>query len=309
MVLPSVASRRLVALCGPTGVGKTAVAVELARRLGAEIVAADSRTVYRRMDIGTAKPTPEQQALVPHHLLDVADPDMVFTLADYRQLALAAIDQIFARHTIPMLVGGTGLYVRAVVDGLAIPGVPPNWKLRSELEETERQTPGVLHQRLKTVDPVAAARIHPRNVRRLIRALEVFEETSQPITAAQQHTSPPFDVIQIGLTMDRNALYAQINQRVDAQLNAGLVDEVKSLLAQGYDRFLPALQGLGYKELIDYLDGKVSLEDARRRLKANTRRFAKRQFTWFRKDPRIRWVEVGMRSSTSVVEMLLPMVE
>lgn len=208
-----------------------------------------------------------------------------------------------------MLVGGTGLYIRAVVDGLMIPAVSPDWELRRELEEIERESPGTLHRRLEAVDHAAATRIHPRNVRRLIRALEVYERTGQPITAAQQRTNPPFDVIQIGLTMDRSALYAQIDQRVDDQLDAGLVDEVKGLLAHGYDRVLPSLQGLGYKELIQYIDGKITLEEARRRLKQNTRRFAKRQFTWFRKDPRIRWVDVGVQSPGSVVEMLLPMVE
>jgi len=261
------------------------------------------------MDIGTAKPTLAQQALVPHHLLDVADPDTVFTLADYRQLAMAAIDQIFAREAIPMLVGGTGLYIRAVVDGLLIPAVSPNWELRRKLEKIERESPGTLCYRLEAVDPLAATRIHPRNVRRLIRALEVFERTGQPITTAQRRATPPFDVIQIGLTMDRDALYKQIDQRVDEQLDAGLVDEVKGLLAQGYDRLVPALQGLGYKELIDYVDGKVTLEDTRRRLKQNTRRFAKRQLTWFRKDPRIRWVDVGRRSPGSVAAILQPMVE
>lgn len=309
MVLSPVASRRLVVICGPTGVGKTGVSLELARRIGAEIVAADSRTVYRRMDIGTAKPTADQQASVPHHLLDVAEPDEIFTLADYRKLAMAAIGQIFARKAIPLLVGGTGLYVRAIVDGLTIPSVAPNWELRTELESIERRAPGSLHARLAHVDPVAATRIHPRNVRRTIRALEVYEQTGHSITVAQARSAPPFDVLQIGLTMDRDALYAQIERRVDEQLAAGLVDEVKALLLQGYDRALPSLQGLGYKEIIEYLDGNEALEEASRRLKQHTRQFAKRQYTWFRKDVRIQWVDVGTRLPTSVAEMLLPMVE
>ncbi len=309
MVLPEVGARRLLVICGPTGVGKTAAAIALAQRLGAEIVAADSRTVYRHMDIGTAKPTRQQRGLVPHHLIDVADPDEVFTLATYRRLALAAVDEIFARGTTPILVGGTGLYIRAVVDGLILPPVPPDWELRQRLEDAERRAPGTLHGRLATIDPVATTRIHPRNVRRLIRALEVYEQTGRPITSSQQHASPAFKTTQIGLTMDRAELYERIEQRVDEQLAQGLLEEVKGLLNQGYDRSLSALQGVGYKEMIEYVDGVATLEEATRQLKRNTRRLAKRQYTWFRQDPRIRWVDVAANSSDAVVEILLAMVE
>ncbi len=309
MVLPEVSARRLVVLCGPTGVGKTAVAVELARRIGAEVVAADSRTVYRGMDIGTAKPSQQQQRLVPHHLIDVADPDEVFTLATYRRLAATAIEQIFARGAVPLLVGGTGLYIRAIVDGLVIPSVPPDWEFRQRLEDEERQSSGTLYQRLSVVDPLATTRIHPHNIRRLIRALEVYERTGQPITAAQRRTRPAFGTTQIGLTMGREELYQRIDGRVNEQLAAGLLDEVRGLLARGYARTLPAMQGLGYKEMIEHLDREVTLEEATRRLKRNTRHLAKRQYTWFRKDPRIRWVDVATRVPEAVVETLLPMVE
>ncbi len=309
MVLPEIAAHRLPIICGPTGVGKTEVAVAVASRLGAEIVAADSRTVYRFMDIGTAKPTVQQRAQVPHHLIDVVDPNEIFALADYRRLALTAIEQIFARRQIPLLVGGTGLYIRAVTEGLILPAVPPDWELRERLEEQERRTPGALYQRLTTIDPIATTRIHPRNVRRLIRALEVFERTGRPITATQHQQSPPFATTQIGLTMDRSALYSRIDRRVDEQLAAGLLDEVKALMDRGYERPLPAMQGLGYKEMIAYLDGVVTFEEATRQLKRNTRRFAKRQYTWFRKDPRIRWVDITSRPLAVVVEHLLPMVE
>ncbi len=309
MVLPEISSRRLLVLCGPTAVGKTVAAIELAQRIGGEIIAADSRTIYRRMDIGTAKPTPVQRALVPHHLLDVAEPDAVFTLATYRELALTAIDQISARNSTPILVGGTGLYIRAVVDGLIIPPVAPDWEFRRHLENVERQAPGTLYAHLRAIDPVAATRIHPHNVRRVIRALEVHARTGRPITAMQHRTSPPFWITQIGFMMDRGVLYRRIEQRVDEQLAGGLLEEVRGLLDSGCDRALPAMQGVGYKELVEYLDGAVTLEEAARRLKRNTRRLAKRQLTWFRKDPRIRWIDVANRSPGAVVELLLPMVE
>jgi len=309
MVSQDVDARRLVVICGPTGVGKTAIAIELAQATGGEIVAADSRTVYRHMDIGTAKPTPEQRSLIPHHLIDVADPDEVFTVARYRQHAITAIEQIFARAAVPLLVGGTGLYIRAVVDGLVIPPVAPDWALRQRLEDEERHSPGSLYRRLSGIDPIASTRIHPHNIRRLIRALEVHERTGQPITTAQRRIRPTFRTMQIGLTMERTELYDRIERRVDEQIASGLLDEVKELLARGYDRSLPSMQGLGYKEMIEHLDGGVSLAEAIRRLKRNTRRFAKRQYSWFRKDPRIQWVDIGSAVLEPVVETLLPMVE
>jgi tRNA dimethylallyltransferase len=290
----------LIVICGPTAVGKTAAAVALATLLDGEIVAADSRTIYRSMDIGTAKPTPEQRAAVPHHLLDIADPDEVVTLAVYRRLAQEAIEGIRARGRVPLLVGGTGLYIRAVVDDFVIPPVPPDPSLRRALEETEARAPGTLHARLAAVDPVAAGRIHPRNVRRLIRALEVHARTGQPITALQRRGEPPSAVLQIGLTMAREALYRAIDARVDAQIAAGLVDEVRGLLARGYSPELPAMQGLGYKEIVAYLLGRVALDEAVRVLKRNTRRFAKRQWTWFRADPRIRWLAVDGMDAAAV---------
>lgn len=309
MVLPNVRERCLLVICGPTAVGKTVAAIALAQRIGAEIVAADSRTIYRYMDIGTAKPTAEQRALVPHHLIDVADPGEIFTLATYRQLALAAIEQIFSNGRIPLLVGGTGLYIRAVADGLVLPPVPPDWALRNRLEGDERRTPGVLYHRLAVVDPIAATRIHPRNVRRLIRALEVYERMGHPITEMQRQAPPPFVTKRFGLRMERVALYRRIERRVDEQLAGGLVDEVGGLLRRGYARPLPAMHGLGYKELIEYLDGAVTLEEAVRRLKRDTRQLAKRQWTWFRQDPRIRWLDVTARSVGAVVDELAAMIE
>ncbi len=308
MVSAPLDPQTLVVICGPTAVGKSAAAVELARRIGGEIVCADSRTLYRGMDIGTAKPTPEQRRQVPHHLLDVADPDQTVTLAVYRTLALEALDAIRRRGRVPLLVGGTGLYIRAVVDGFAIPPVPPDPALRARLEEEERAQPGVLHARLRQVDPRAAARIHPRNVRRLVRALEVYARTGRPISEWQR-ADPVGAVVQIGLTMDRAALDRRIEARVWEQLDRGLVDEVRALLARGYDPRLPAMQGLGYKEIVPYLRGECSLEEAVARLVRHTRRYARRQWIWFRRDPRIRWLDVDDLAPAQVADLILTMLQ
>lgn len=301
---PPGAAQPLIVICGPTAVGKTAAAVALAQRLDAEIVAADSRTIYRFMDIGTAKPLPEQRAAVPHHLLDIADPDEVVTLATYRALAAQAIAGIRGRGRLPLLVGGTGLYIRAVIEGFTIPPVPPDPDLRRTLEEAERREPGVLHTRLAAVDPAAASRVHPRNVRRLIRALEVYERTGRPISTLQRREQPAGPTLQAGLTMSREALYRAIDARVDAQLAAGLVGEVRGLLARGYGAERPSMQGLGYKEIIAHLEGRASLEEAAGTLKRNTRRFARRQYTWFRADPRIRWIDVDGLDADAVARAI-----
>jgi len=312
----------LVVVAGPTAVGKTRIAVALAHRVDGEIVCADSRTLYRGMDIGTAKPSPEDRAAVPHHLLDVADPDQTVTLAEYQRLALGAIAAIRTRGRTPLLVGGTGLYLRAVVDRVAVPPVPPDWALRAKLEAEERAGgPGTLHRRLHEVDPATAARIHPRNVRRIIRALEVHARTGTPISVLQDSVSdgrwvvpdPPAGapadtapgipvgaapgaapaVRMVALTLDRARLYERIDRRVATQLTQRFVDEVRDLLRAGYARTLPAMQGLGYKEIAAYLEGEATLADAIARLRQHTRRYVKRQWTWLRADARYRWVDVA----------------
>ncbi|HEU4798506.1 MAG TPA: tRNA (adenosine(37)-N6)-dimethylallyltransferase MiaA [bacterium] len=309
MVPPPVKDPSLVVICGPTAVGKTAASVILARRISGEIIAADSRTIYRFMDIGTAKPTPEQRRAILHHLLDIADPDEVITLAVYRRMAADAMAAIRERGSAPILVGGSGLYIRAVADGFVIPEVPPDSELRDRLVENERNAPGTLHARLATVDPLAAARIHPRNTRRLIRALEVYEHTGRPISALQRRADPGRPTTRIGLTMDRDALYRRIDARVDEQIEGGLIDEVKALLDRNYARTLPAMQGLGYKEIVEYLDGAASLEEATLRLKRNTRRFAKRQYTWFRRDSRIEWIDVDELPAEVVAARIRAVIE
>jgi len=267
--------------------------VVLAREIGAEIVAADSRTIYRGLDIGTAKPTPDMRAAVPHHLLDVADPREIFTVAHYQHLATSVIEGIHRRGGVPLLVGGTGLYIRAVVDGLQIPRVPPDWALRRQAEAEERAEPGTLYARLAKADARAAERIHPRNLRRIIRALEVIARTGEPISIQQRTQPAPWRVTVVGLRLPRPMLYARIDRRVDEQIAHGLAEEVRRLLAAGVPPEAPGMQGLGYKELIPYVRGDLTLEDATARLKRNTRQYARRQEIWFRRDPRIHWVDVG----------------
>jgi tRNA dimethylallyltransferase len=284
----------LVVLVGPTAVGKTRLALRLAQEFGGEIISADSRQVYQGMDIGTAKPTPEERTLVPHHLMDVVAPDEAFALAQYQELAYEAIGDVLARGKLPFLVGGTGQYVRAVVEGWGIPRVPPNEQLRAELyRQAEIEGEEVLHARLREVDPVAAERIDSRNVRRVIRALEVYLETGQPITELQRKKPPPYRILYIGLTMERQELYRRIDERVDRMVEEGLVDEVRGLVEHGYRYDLPSMSGLGYQQIGMYLRGQVSLGEAIQLIKRHTRRFVRHQYNWFRlDDENIRWFDV-----------------
>lgn len=291
--------RPLIALVGPTATGKTALALALAgrpaHRARLEIVSADSRQIYRRLDIATAKPTPEQLAALPHHLIDVVDPAATYTLADYQRDATGAIDGIHARGAVPLLVGGTGLYVRAVVDGLTIPPVAPDPALRAELE-AEAATHGVdaLYQRLARLDPVAAARIDRANPRRLVRALEVCLITGRPFSEQRQTKPPGYGLLMLGLNMDRQALYARADRRIDTMMEVGLLDEVQDLVRAGYDWSLPAMSSLGYRELGAYLRGETSLADAINRFKLDTHAYIRRQLSWFRADNRIHWLDAGL---------------
>ncbi len=297
---------RVVALVGPTAVGKTALSLRLAHTLGGEIISADSRQIYRGMDIGTAKATPQEQALVPHHLLDIAAPDEQLTLAHYKALADAAIRAIWSRGKLPLLVGGTGLYVRAVLEGWRVPEVPPNEALRQRLyQQAEREGHKSLHRALAAVDPEAAQSIDARNVRRVVRALEVYHETGQPISQLQGKEPPHYDVLRIGLTMPRSALYARIDARVEAMLANGLVEEVRSLLAQGYGPDLPALSGLGYRQIAQYLAGEIGLEEAVALIKRHTRRFVRQQYNWFRlDDPAIHWLDASDDPAPRAIDLL-----
>ncbi len=290
---------RLLCLLGPTAVGKTEIAIQLAQRLNAEIVSVDSRQIYRQMDIGTAKPTLEEQRAARHHLIDCVDISQPFSVADYQSLADAAIADIRNRGKRVLLVGGAGLYFRAIVDGLFEgPGANPALRKRLEAEAAQNGV-DTLHKRLQTCDPESADRIHPNNLVRVIRALEVYELTGTPMSELQQQWHPEkqrYPFIAFGLAMPRALLYCRIEQRVDVMLANGLIAEVESLLAAGYARDSVALQSFGYRELIAYLDGDCTYLEAISQLKQNTRRFAKRQLTWFRKDTRIEWLD---RESTS----------
>jgi tRNA dimethylallyltransferase len=293
----------LLAIVGPTAVGKTAISLQLASELGGEIVSADSRQIYRGLDIGTDKASPTQQAQVPHHLLDVVDPDQVLTLAEYQRAAYAAIDGIHGRGRLPVLVGGTGLYVRAVLDGLGIPETPPDEALRAELERyAAEQGATALHARLAALDPVAAGRIDYRNVRRVVRAMEVCLVTGQPISQLQTAAPPPYRIVRIGLTRPRDALFTRIDQRVDEMLARGLLAETQRLLDLGYSPQLPALTGLGYRQMIQYLLGETSYDEAVAAIKQQTRRFVRQQYTWFRlDDPRIVWFDLEQVGLTEIL--------
>ena len=274
----------LIAIIGPTAVGKTARAIALAQQIGGEVVSADSRQVYRQMDIGTAKPTPAERSAAPHHLLDIADPDDDFSLAVYQELAFAAIGDITRRGRVPLLVGGTGQYLAAVLEGWRIPRVAPQPALRAALEaEAAEHGAQALHARLARVDPVAAAALDPANVRRVIRALEVYAVTGAPISAQQGREPLPYAIGIEWLALPRAELYARIDTRVDAMMAAGLLAEVRGLRARGYGWELPAMSSLGYIQFRPHLEGSATLEDCVQRLKFDTHAFARRQDTWFRR--------------------------
>jgi tRNA dimethylallyltransferase len=289
----------LLAIVGPTATGKTALALALAERLrdtvACAVVSADSRQIYRGMDVATAKATLDERIRLPHHLLDVVDPDQSYTLAQYQAGAMAAIAAIHSCGYLPLLVGGTGLYVRAVVDGLAIPRVAPDPALRAALEaEAAASGPAALHARLAALDPTAAARIDPANTRRLVRALEVCILSGRPFSEQQGARPTPYRTLMLGLNMDRAALYARADARIDAMLAAGLVAETEQLVAAGYAWSLPAMSSLGYREIGAYLRGELALPAAVERFKLATHAYIRRQLTWFRPDTRITWLDAGL---------------
>lgn len=286
---PQVAAPLLV-IVGPTAVGKTALSLRIANELGGEIVSADSRLFYKGLDIGTAKPTQIEQQQVPHHLLDLCAPDATMSLGEYQQLAYATIDAVQQRGHLPMLVGGTGQYVYAVVEGWGIPRVPPRPALRVALEKLGGPE---LARWLAVLDPQAAAGIDPRNLRRVIRALEVLLVSGQPISALQRKNPPQYRIAMIGLRLTRAALYDRIDQRVDEMMANGLLAEVKALRDAGYGRSLPSMSGLGYRQLYAHLAGEMTLDEAVARIKFETHRFVRQQNTWFRaEDPRIVWFDM-----------------
>jgi len=297
---------KVLVIVGPTAAGKTTLAIRLGQRFGGEAISADSRQVYRYMDIGTAKATREEQAALPHPLIDIVDPDEELTLAHYQDLANAAIEQIWARSRLPILVGGTGLYVRAVTEGWTVPEVAPDLALRERLQrEAEQQGVEALHSTLATVDPLAAQRIDARNVRRVIRALEVYYKTGAPISNLQSKDPPGYRLLKIGLTMPREALYARIDARIDRMIAQGLENEVRALVARGYGYDLPSMSGLGYQQIGQYLRGELSRDEAIALIKRDTRRFVRQQYNWFRlTDGAIHWFDANQLDERAVDDLV-----
>jgi tRNA dimethylallyltransferase len=296
----------LVAIVGPTAVGKTALSLYLAQALDGEIVSADSRQVYRGMDIGTAKATAREQAQVRHHLLDLLDPGEVLSLAQYQAMAYMAIDDILARGRLPFLVGGTGQYVMAVLEGWQVPRVPPDEALRRKLyRQAEKEGAASLHARLQALDPVAAGRIDARNVRRVVRALEVCLITGEPISQQQGKSPPPYRELLVGLNLPRPELYRRIDERVERMISAGLDSEVRALVADGYDFDLPAMSGVGYGQFAAYLAGEATLDEVVAEIKRATRRFVRHQANWFRQDDsRIHWFEARSDAYPAVLDLV-----
>lgn len=276
----------LIVISGPTGVGKTRSAVHVARQFDGEIVNADSRYLYRGFDIGTAKPTPDELAAVPHHLIDILPPDGEMSLATFQALATATIREIQQRGHLPILVGGSVLYVNAIVEGWAIPEVPPDPEFRARSERQVVEDGGAaLREELRRVDPVVWQR-SGSNMRRVIRALEIYRATGIPMSALESRGEAPFRALELALTLERDALYQRLDRRIDAQVEHGLVDEVRSLLASGVSRDAPAMSSIGYRQLIGWLDGAGTLEEAVARIRADTRRYVRHQLTWLRRNPR-----------------------
>jgi tRNA dimethylallyltransferase len=292
--------RPLIAVVGATATGKTSLAIALAQLLDGEVINADSRQVYRGMDIGTAKPTATEQAAARHWLIDVVDPDEQFTLAAFLDAANEAIVDIRGRGKLPVVAGGTGQYVWALIEGWRVPRVAPDWQLREELQSlASRDGPAAVAERLRAVDPSSADVIDQRNVRRMIRAIEVTAKTGRPFSQWQEKREQR-PVTLLGLALETAILYARIDSRVDAMIAAGLVDEVRTLNASGYGCELSSMSGIGYRQICEYLRGECTLDDAVARIKTETHRLARMQRTWFRADDaRIRWLDA---SSDDLVE-------
>jgi len=292
----------LIVLLGPTAVGKSDVAIQIATNLNGEIVSADSRLLYRGMDIGTAKPTPEERMLVPHHLIDVASPDQIWSLAMFQSAARRAIQEIHDRHHLPVLVGGTGQYIHAIIDEWELPKVKPDPRIRSTLEKWASDvSPEGLYARLKVLDPVAASCIDPRNTRRTVRALEVIFSTGYRFSDQRKKNRSPYDILKLGLIRPRHELYQRIDDRIQKMIAAGFVEEVQTLLAHGYSPVSPAFSAIGYREIIDYLQGTISLEEAIVLMRRRTRKFVRRQANWFKPDAKdIHWFYMEERIRTQL---------
>ncbi|WP_379126826.1 tRNA (adenosine(37)-N6)-dimethylallyltransferase MiaA [Paenibacillus sp. sgz500958] len=296
------AKRRLLVLLGPTAVGKTRLSLELAAAYNAEIISGDSMQVYRGMDIGTAKITSEEMQGIPHHLIDIQDPDFSYSAAEFQEQGRRAIEEISSRGKLPFIVGGTGLYIESLCYGFRFSEAVADEAFRKAQDEfAEKHGAIALHAKLMEVDPESAARLHPNDRRRIIRALEIHHQTDTTLSSshAAQTKESPYELCLIGLTMDRKMLYKRIEDRIDLMLADGLVEEVKGLMDRGYGRSLVSMQGLGYKEIAAYLAGETTYDEAVTLLKRDTRRFAKRQLSWFRHMKEIEWIDVGEEQNFS----------
>jgi tRNA dimethylallyltransferase len=292
---------KLLVVIGPTAVGKTNLSIELAKRFNGEIISGDSMQIYKGMDIGTAKITEEEMEGIPHHLIDIKQPEESFSVAEFQELVRSKITEITSRKKLPMIVGGTGLYIQSVLYDYQFTEAASDHEFRMKLEQmAEEKGNEELHQKLKEVDPDSAERIHPNNLRRVIRALEIYHCTGKTMSDYQQEQQPEllYDTCLIGLTMDRELLYNRINQRVDIMMEQGLLQEVKDLYVRGISD-CQSIQAIGYKELYDYFDGRVTMEDAVENLKQNSRRYAKRQLTWFRNKMDVKWFEMSSVSNAN----------
>lgn len=297
----------LVAIVGPTAAGKSALAMALAPIFDGEIVGADSRHVYRGLDVGTGKPSPDDRALVPHHLIDVVAPDAEFSVAHYQEQAAAAIADIDWRGRLPMLVGGSGHYVRALLEGYRLPKVPPDPELRRELSaRAALEGPESLLRELESLDRVSAGRIDTRNTRRLVRAIEVSRALGRPFSEVGGRGPSPYRALVIGVTAPRPELYGRIDARVDDMIADGWADEVRGLLERGLDAAPPSMSSLGYPVMVEHVRDELALDEAARRIKLQTHRFARRQYTWFKpSDERIRWVDGMQEGHTAQAEALV----
>jgi tRNA dimethylallyltransferase len=297
----------LVVILGPTAVGKTEISIQLAEKFGGEIVSADSRLLYRGMNIGTDKPSLAQRQRVPHHLIDVADPDEVWSLALYQRAAYKAIREIHSRGNLPFLVGGTGQYIRSIIQGWELPPLQPNDNLRQILKIWGDQIGArELHKRLQVIDPRAALKIDPGNMRRTIRALEVIFSTGKKFSDQRLQKGCIFCVLLIGLTLPRPELYQRIDERIERMIRGGLIKEVQSLIEQGYSPSLPTFSAIGYRQVIDYLQGKISLCETEKEMKRLTRQFVRRQANWFKEtDPAIHWFVTSQEVVKQIGELIV----
>ncbi|NLE24167.1 MAG: tRNA (adenosine(37)-N6)-dimethylallyltransferase MiaA [Clostridiaceae bacterium] len=299
---------KVMVIAGPTASGKTDLAVELALAVNGEIISADSMQIYRGMNIGTAKPTVDERRGIPHHLIDIVNPDEEYSVAQFKEDALACINDIKKRGKTPIVVGGTGLYINSLVYNITFSETIADWEYREELKKiSEEQGPQVLSELLQKVDPKSAESIHPNNIKRIIRALEVYKTTGTPISEhkeASRSIPPKYEFKVYGLNVEREKLYQRIGKRVDIMMEKGLYEEVEELLNCGYSPKLVSLQGIGYKEIISAIEGKCALSEAIENIKVGTRHYAKRQITWFNKTESLEWIEYSDANTWAILKLL-----